>query len=142
MTITVERITAANAHVTEALVRAFSDVGLTFENLEAFVGREENILLVAYERGEPRGLLKAHLLRRYDGRGDEILIHGIDVAPPFRRRRIATSIIAKLREIASAIRVAEIWVLTNRSNIAAVGLYESTGATAPHEDDAVFIYRL
>jgi hypothetical protein len=36
----------------------------------------------------------------------------------------------------------EIWVITNRSNQAAMRLYETTGAGSPQSDDVVFIYDL
>ena len=36
----------------------------------------------------------------------------------------------------------EIWVITNRSNQAAMRLYETTGARSPQSDDVVFIYDL
>jgi aminoglycoside 3-N-acetyltransferase I len=88
------------------------------------------------------GLLRAHILPRFDAKTAEILLHEIDVLSEYQKRGIATALVEELKEIAVDMNASEIWVITNRSNQAAMRLYETTGARSPQSDDVVFIYDL
>lgn len=74
----------------------------------------------------------------------ELWISEVGVAALHQRRGVATAALNRLLEAARELGCVEAWVLTNRSNIAAMRLYSTTGgSTEGHDEDVVmFSYRL
>ncbi len=106
-------------------------------SLQRFLEDPANVLIVALSEGRIVGLLRAHRLARYDGRGDEVLLNEIDVEPDWRRKGVATRLVSCLKGWARDERCSEIWIPTNASNAAAMRLYEKTGFTRTHDDDVI-----
>jgi ribosomal protein S18 acetylase RimI-like enzyme len=63
----------------------------------------------------------------------ELFVNEVAVAPPWRRRGLARGLVAALLEKARAAGCGHAWVLTNRSNPAALALYSSLGGVAGAE---------
>jgi ribosomal protein S18 acetylase RimI-like enzyme len=101
---------------------------------ERFLARPENILVVATDGPQPTGFLLAYLLDRLDGDRQMVCLYEINVCEPYRRRGVGRAMIEVLKAVCGQVEARKMWLLTNRSNEAAVHLYESTGARA---DDAV-----
>ncbi|HZZ68724.1 MAG TPA: GNAT family N-acetyltransferase [Phenylobacterium sp.] len=91
--------------------------------------------LVAVEAGEVVGFIYGHVLRRFEA--TSFFIYSVDVAERHRRRGIAKAMIAALSAETEKGRWDEMFVLTNRSNAAAMALYASAGGIAPPPDDVV-----
>jgi len=64
------------------------------------------------------------------------------VSPAHLRRGLATQILQKLLEFAESIGCDEAWVLTERSNAAAMRLYASLGGNEAPEDQVMFTFAL
>ncbi len=113
----------------------------TEPNQEFFAG-DDNVLLVAYTDGKPSGFAYAYVLRRPHELAGKMLLYSIDVFDPFRRRGIGTRLVSELKRLATVRGCRQMWVPTNRGNVAAVGLYGKTGGKADNGDDVSFIYDL
>ncbi len=118
--------------------------GSTFDekSTKVFLDDKKNYLVVAEEGGKIIGILRGHYFPRFDIKKASILLYEIDVHPEHRRKGIGTKLIEKLKDIAYEEKVPEIWVITNKSNTAAMQLYTSTGAIATHDDDIVLEYHI
>ncbi len=135
-----ERISQFDDQTVLFLRKSFPDVKWEAEHLKVFLESSNNIVLVAKMGDSGAGLIRAHILPRYDEKKQEILLHEIDVVPQYQRQGIATGLINKLKDIAKEMSASEIWVITNRSNAVAVKLYEKAGFHSPQSDDVVFIF--
>jgi aminoglycoside 3-N-acetyltransferase I len=113
------------------------------KSAQDFVANPDNIFLLAYIDSQIAGMVSAYRLQRMDDRRAELFFYEIGVAQQFRRHGVARALIEELKQIAQAMGVDEMFVLTNHSNTAAMNLYQSTGGTPSAENDEVmFTYTL
>jgi ribosomal protein S18 acetylase RimI-like enzyme len=98
------------------------------EYLRKFLAQSQNILIVAEGEGMPRGFLLAYLLDRVDRDQRMVCLYEIGVSECFRRQGIGRAMIEALKLICKNENAMKTWVITNRSNLAAFRLYQSTGA--------------
>jgi ribosomal protein S18 acetylase RimI-like enzyme len=111
------------------------------EHLRKFLSRPENVLIVAEQEGMPTGFLLAYMLDRVDRNQKMVCLYEIGVSESHRRRGIARAMIESLKLLCKQENAMKAWVITNRSNMAAVKLYERTGATShPNGDEVSFVY--
>jgi len=71
----------------------------------------------------------------------EMWINEVAVAPSHQGRGIGKTILRTLLQHAEHLGCREAWVLTDRSNTAAMRLYASTGAEEPPSDHVMFTFR-
>ncbi len=115
--------------------------GLTLEDMRRFLENRDNVLLAAADGDRPIGFLLAYCLDRVDRRRPMMLFYEIEVAPDHRRRGAGRAMVERLVALCAERKVAKMWVHTNRSNSAAMGLYRSTGGVADSSGDEVtFLY--
>ena len=72
----------------------------------------------------------------------ELWINEVGVAPSHHRRGIGKAVVAALLEHAKGLGCREAWVLTDRTNQAAMRLYASTGGKEAPHDQVMFTYFL
>ena len=108
--------------------------------LGAFLKKPENLLIVAQEGGVPAGFLLAYALDRVDRERRMICLYEIGVAASSRRRGLATAMIEALLAWCRSQGVMKTWVITDRSNDAAMRLYAATGGRPDAGDDVVFVW--
>lgn len=115
----------------------------TFEEgyLARFLSRPENVLIVADIGGTPVGFLLAYRMDRIDRDRRMICFYEIDVASSHRRRGVGRAMIEALKTLGRQERATRIWLVTGRSNTAAVSLFEASGAVvAGNGDEVVLVY--
>lgn len=100
---------------------------LDTEYLREFLSNERNYLLIALSEGQPVGLILAYRLMRVDRDQDMMLFYEIVVDEKNREKGVGALLISELKKICKEERIMKMWVLTNRSNIAAMELYKKTG---------------
>ena len=100
---------------------------LDTEYLREFLSNERNYLLIALSEGQPVGLILAYRLMRVDRDQDMMLFYEIVVDEKNREKGVGALLISELKKICKEERIMKMWVLTNRSNIAATELYKKTG---------------
>ena len=113
---------------------------VTGDYMRAFLKEDKNILILAWEDHSPVGFALAYVLDRVDRNQTMMLFYEIVVSDNYRGQGLGTRMVNELKRIGRDLNVMKIWVLTNKSNTAAVGLYESTGARQAGDDDVLFVY--
>lgn len=99
------------------------------EYAERFLDSPGHFLFIAYEAGAPAGFVSGVEMIHPD-KGAEMFLYELDVAEPFRRRGVATALVARLRDFAQERECYAMWVLTDAENDAAIATYRRAGAGA------------
>jgi aminoglycoside 6'-N-acetyltransferase I len=100
------------------------DAGLTKEFLED----PRHHIAVAIDDGMVVGFASGvHYI--HPDKPAELWINEVAVAPTHRRRGLGKAVVRALLEVGRAHNCKVAWVLTNRSNVAAMALYTSIGGT-------------
>jgi ribosomal protein S18 acetylase RimI-like enzyme len=105
-----------------------------------FFEDEENVFLVSRTDGNLSGFLWGYVLQSPNSSFPKMFLYSIDVFDEFRRQGIASKLIEELKRIAREHRCREMFVPTQKSNGAAMGLYSKTKGRVANEDDVLFIY--
>lgn len=111
---------------------------------QKFLTDSHNALFVAFLKDQAVGFLTANRLQRFDKRGAEVLLYEIGVHENFRQKGVGKELIKEAKLWAKEVGADEVWVLTNRSNIAAVALYRSMGGKTESQtlDEVMFVFKL
>lgn len=138
------RIVRAELEDVGALVRAkgLFDSPPSAEATRAYLQDDRNIVLLALEGTEPVGFLRGTRLGQLRSPRPQMFLYEIAVAPESRRQGIAKALVVALLDHCRARNYAEVFVLADPGNVAAVRLYRSTGATTETPADRMFVYRL
>jgi GNAT superfamily N-acetyltransferase len=112
----------------EDVVRALATRTPRFEVLQD----ERTIFLVAFDDGEPVGLVLAHHLPRRHDPPAKLLVYEVDVKESHQRRGIGKALMAELARMARERGIPQGWVLTDDDNEAAMRLYGAAGGRNPH----------
>src|SRR3954470_12223721 len=95
--------------------------------LAAFLAEPSRYLLLAIDAGRVVGSLHGHALRHPHRAAPQFLVYEIDVRPECRNRGVGGSLLAAFTAEARAAGAFEQWVLTSRSNVAAMAMYRAAG---------------
>jgi aminoglycoside 3-N-acetyltransferase I len=139
---TVRRLTASDSQFAARsinLLKAPTEP-VTPATLAQFLSRPENILLVVDDHGTPTGFLVAYLLDRIDRAQRMVCLYEISIAADHRQQGIGSALIEELKAFCRHENIIKTWVITDRTNPAAIRLYESTGAQHDGLDSLVFVY--
>jgi GNAT superfamily N-acetyltransferase len=141
--LSIKRITKIDPKTVEE-INSVSDEGKTWDEEEGlrFLADKDNALFLAYWNNEISGFLTAHRLQRFDERKAEILLYEIGVNEEFRKKGIGKALIEAVKAWGREVQADEVWVLTNRSNQAAMALYKSAGGLEASPDDMMFVFKL
>jgi ribosomal protein S18 acetylase RimI-like enzyme len=107
----------------EAVVRKLAEG----EPRTALLAADETIFLAAFDGTEPAGFVFGYELPRRHGNPSILFVYELDVEEGYRRRGIATRLMAELGRIARERGIREGFVLTETDNDAANALYRSLG---------------
>jgi ribosomal protein S18 acetylase RimI-like enzyme len=72
----------------------------------------------------------------------ELFVNEAGVAPTHRGRGLGTAVLGALFEVARELGCREAWVLTDRTNPAAMRLYAAVGGIEAPQDPVMFSFRL
>ena len=129
---------AIDAMVTIKCVEDGKPVELvTVTAMTTFLENPYNHLLVAVDDPETVGYLIAYELQRPDREQSMMHLYDITVLSEHRQKGIGTALLEELKSICSTKPMMKMFVGTNRSNEAAVKLYQKTGAVLSDDTDAV-----
>ncbi|UCD07968.1 MAG: GNAT family N-acetyltransferase, partial [Dehalococcoidales bacterium] len=109
----------------------------TITAMTTFLDNPYNHLLVAVDGPETVGYIITYELQRADREQSMMHLYDITVSKKHRQKGIGTALIEQLKSICSTRPMMKMFVGTHRSNEAAVGLYEKTGAVLSDDTDAV-----
>lgn len=111
------------------------------EQAQAFVANPDNLLLLATTPDLICGIVIAHRLQRLDALRAEVLLYSIDVHEAMRRQGIGHALVNATTAWAEELSADCTWVLTERSNHAAMALYRAASGTDDIPDVAMFTFR-
>lgn len=120
------------------------DDGVSWDENEGdkFLKDDNNALFVAYLGDIPVGFLTAHRLQRFDERRAEVLIYEVGVDSEYQRMGIGTALLSNVKKWSKKVEADEMWVLTNKSNLAAMEFYESLGGMTESGDEQMFVFKV
>ena len=106
-----------------------------------FLGDDRHHLAVAVDQGQVIGFASGvHYV--HPDKPPELWINEVGVASSHQGRGVGKSVIRALLQHGEQLGCAEAWVLTERSNHAAIRLYASTGGQEAPEDAVMFTFFL
>ena len=110
-------------------------------SLAEFLGDPRHHLVVAVDRGQVVGFASGvHYV--HPDKPSELWINEVGVAPGHQGRGIGKAVVHTLLEHGRRLGCREAWVLTDRSNDAAVGLYASVGGREAPGNHVMFTFAL
>ncbi len=112
------------------------------ENLVAeFLADSRHHIVVAIDAGLVVGFASGiHYI--HPDKQPELWINEVGVAPTHQRQGIGKKLLQKMFAIAKSLSCNQAWVLTNRSNTPAMGLYASVVESEAPEDTVMFNFSL
>ena len=139
--LTVRRIASVDETLAHQLNGLF-DEGKTWDATQGdrFFAEANNLLIVAFWDDLPCGFATAYRLQRFAARRSEILLYEIGVDESYRRRGIGAAMVEDVKQWAREVGAHEVWVLTERSNDAAMALYRATGGEDDGPGTTMFVY--
>jgi GNAT superfamily N-acetyltransferase len=105
--------------------------------MRLFLANPLNYLLVAVDGEKVMGYLFAYELQRPDREQSMMFLYDITVLEEYRKKGAGTALIERLKALCHNKHIMKMFVPTSRSNIAAVSLYQKTGAIISTDTDAV-----
>jgi ribosomal protein S18 acetylase RimI-like enzyme len=108
-------------------LKAYQDAVPSNAYLESFLGKFQNIVVVAMEGENVVGGLVAYVLEKFEQERSEVYIYDLAVDEHHRRKGIATRLINDLKIIAKEKGAYVIYVQADPGDDPAIKLYESLG---------------
>ena len=107
-----------------------------------FLSDPRHHISVAIDDGVVVGFVSAVHYVHPDKERPEMWINEVGVAASHRRQGIAGRLLAAVLDVARELDCSEAWVLTNRTNDAAMRLYASSGGEEADQDAVMFTFPL
>ena len=136
----IDRITAVDDALLARVNRDWPEEPWLLDQARAFVANPDNLLLLATTSDLVCGIVIAHRLQRLDALRAEILLYSIDVHAAMQRQGIGRALVEATKAWADELDADNTWVLTERSNHAAMALYRAAGGTDDIPDVAMFTF--
>jgi ribosomal protein S18 acetylase RimI-like enzyme len=99
-------------------------------------------LMVVMDEGLVVGFISAVIYLHPDKSKPELWINEVGIAPPYQGRGIGKMLLQRMLESGQQAGCAEAWVLTERNNEAALGLYRSLAGIEEVPDPVMFTFKL
>jgi ribosomal protein S18 acetylase RimI-like enzyme len=91
-----------------------------------YLADDRHHLVAAYADGEPAGVATATEILRPD-KPPELFLNELAVIPAFRRRGVASALLAEIKGLAAERGCVTIWVLTDEDNEGGMATYRGAG---------------
>lgn len=136
----IERIAEVDDALLLRLNHDWPDEPWALAQAQVFVANPDNLLLLATTPDLICGIVIAHRLQRIDALHAEVLLYSIDVHKSVRRRGIGRALVDATTAWSRELGADCTYVLTERSNLAAMALYRAAGGTDDIPDVAMFTF--
>lgn len=107
-----------------------------------FLNDPRHRLVMAIDNGVIVGFVSSVIYVHPDKSAPELWINEVGVAPSHHRQGLGKHLMQRTLEEAKRAGCAEAWVLTERQNEAAMGLYKSVGGIEGEPDTVMFTFAL
>jgi ribosomal protein S18 acetylase RimI-like enzyme len=141
MTMEIKVLDAADAAVLERVADDVFDAPLDAALVAEFLHDPRHHLVVALDEGQVVGFASGvHYV--HPDKPAEMFINEVGVAPTHHGRGIGKAIMASLLEHAATLGCEQAWVLTDRTNSAAMRLYTTSGGEEGPGEHVIFNFVL
>jgi ribosomal protein S18 acetylase RimI-like enzyme len=138
--ITVRRLSQGDESTLIDIVHHHKARSIGLEYATELLANPLNFLLVAEQKHHPVGFAWGYLLQRLDQDKHQLFVYEVDVSPDARKQGVGTSLMNFIATYTKEHCLMEAFVLTDADNLAAHGLYKSTGATRAKDLSVMFLY--
>ncbi|MBU5439618.1 GNAT family N-acetyltransferase [Tissierella sp. MSJ-40] len=123
------------------MVKDFRSIETVAEKAKKFLKNSQNYLVVCLDHNERViGFVLGYELNRYDDKNNMMYIHEVGILEEYRRMGIGKELMNQMKMICDTRELSKMFLITNKSNIPAVNLYESSGAKCTEDDNIVYWY--
>ena len=136
------RIKKVNNDLMKKINQLFDDKEWDLDEGNKFLSNNDNAFFLAFEENQPVGFLSAHRLQRFDNRKAEVLLYEIGVHQDFRKMGIGKALVDECKKWAREVDAAEVWVLTEKDNPAAMALYSCSGGEEESPGTLMYVFKL
>jgi ribosomal protein S18 acetylase RimI-like enzyme len=140
MEIEIKRLSLDDADALTHIAPGVFDDPIAWERTREFLADPRHHLIVAIHDGVIVGFVSALHYVHPDKPQPELWINEVGVADGYRKQGIGGALMRETLDVGRSLGCAEAWVLTNRSNEAAMRLYASNGGEAAPEDAVMFTF--
>lgn len=138
----IKRLTKKDSNAAVSAANTFYNDSMSVERAEKFLSNPSNYFLVAFLDKKAAGFVMGYQLDCWHKDKKEMLLYDIEVLKQFRRHGIGTMLIESLKDFATKDGFEELWLLTNKSNKAAMEFYKRSGGLQKDNDDTLFTFEL
>jgi ribosomal protein S18 acetylase RimI-like enzyme len=142
MEIEIKRLSLDDTGVLANVAPGVFDDPIVWERAREFLADPRHNLIVAIHDGIIVGFVSAVHYVHLDKPQPELWINEVGVADGYRGQGIGAALIRETLNVGRRLGCAEAWVLTERSNEAAMRLYTSSGGEVAPEDAVMFTFHL
>ncbi len=136
------RVTKENIHYAVQSVKLFQLSGADDAINESFFEDDKNFLLVALIEDNVVGSAYGYILDRYDKRKKQLFLYAIEVLHEYRNEGIGKALVHEFIKDINSGKFHNAFVITNKENLPAVKLYQSTGAIhTPASDGEEILFK-
>jgi aminoglycoside 6'-N-acetyltransferase I len=142
MAIEIRILSTHDAELLAKVAPGTFDDPIDFQGARAFLSDSRHHLVVGIDDDLVVGFISAVHYVHPDKHHPEMWINEVQVAPSHRGRGLATSLLNRMLQLAGDLDCTEAWVLTNRDNEAACGLYAGAGGQVAPDGMLMFEFDL
>lgn len=110
------------------------------QQLMDFLNNAKNYAYIALDEEIIAGFAFGYILDTFYSE-PMFYMHSIDVSDPYKRKGLGKSIMNKIFEDCKVQGIRKCFLITNKSNISAVNLYQSIGGKLLNNDDIVYEWK-
>jgi ribosomal protein S18 acetylase RimI-like enzyme len=142
MEIEIKRLSLDEAGILANIAPGVFDDPIAWECAREFLADPRHHLIVAIDNGSIVGFVSTVHYVHPDKPQPELWINEVGVADGYRGQGIGKAVMRETLNVGRRLGCAEAWVLTERSNEAAMRLYTSSGGEAATQDAVMFTFHL
>ena len=132
----------ADSEILNNVAEDVFDDPIVMSSAQEFLNDSRHRLVAALEDNVIVGFVSAVVYLHPDKPAPELWINEIGVSPAYQRQGIGKLLLQHLLEEAKQSGCTEAWVLTDRENLPAMGMYKSAGGVEASPDPTMFTFKL
>jgi ribosomal protein S18 acetylase RimI-like enzyme len=109
------------------------------KNIDAFISDKNCVGYFVYNEADVLGYIYGYVLPRLQ-ESPMLYIHNMAVKKEYRHLGIGTLMMDAMKQHAKQNQLSKMFLITNKSNKRAVGLFKKEKGIIPHKDDMVFVW--
>ncbi len=137
----IKRLRNTDLDMVERLLKEQKRPVEDLERIVSFLSKDANYFLAYIQEERIIGYVLAYALERYDGRAPMMYMHEIEVEAPWRRLGIGRKLLAEMQGICKENGFMKLFLITNKSNEPAVGLYTSLSGESLSDDEVIYTFK-